>query len=395
MTSSLESWLVEDLQHEADQVHEPPGLAERVVARGHVVRRRRSLVAGAVAVVGVLVVAGALLSNGPTESAPPATHTPSAPPAETLSPALRLLPQGEPPGVDYVAGTTAHLGGHEVRLPADWVVNDLVDVGRRWIMIVQTPGQRLVVNVSDTGALGILDRNDPLGLAVDPTGRYVAWGSAQQVTEVKENLTVYDVTTNAVIARHPLIQPVRVQGWAKEGVIGSYRMSPGGSPIVWDPVADTVTTVWGGDDAGPTFVAYTNHSSHGGPRWVLSTPNGDCGVAIARPREQAAVPGCTYSVGSPATFFDGGRLLAATSDNSASERPAIRVFDRKLRATGTAYALPRGLVPLQIVAVGTRLLVVVADSSDGSSHVLACAVAGPCNRAVDVGRAEAIVLAHR
>jgi hypothetical protein len=177
---------------------------------------------------------------------------------------------------------------------------------------------------------------------------------------------------------------VQVQGWAKEGVIASYRLAPGGSPVVWDPVTDKVTTVWGGKDAGPTFVAYT---LHGGPRWILYDGADGCWVTIKHPGETAPRR-CSQSVEAPAAFSDDGQVLAAA--NSAEGE--IRLLDRKLTDTGPSYPVP-GLLPQQIVPTPERLLVVVADVSDGSSHVLGCGGQGPCQRDVDGGPGETIVLA--
>ena len=55
MTSSLESRLADELRHEAERVGDLPGLAERVVARAHVVRRRRAFTAAALSGVAVVV----------------------------------------------------------------------------------------------------------------------------------------------------------------------------------------------------------------------------------------------------------------------------------------------------------------------------------------------------
>jgi hypothetical protein len=392
MTSSLESQLAQELHHEADQVQARSDLAERVISRGRAVRRRRMLVTGAVGVAAIVTIAvSAALGSGPTESAPPAGPTRSATPSPTvsLSAAMRQYPKGAPPAVDYVVGTTGHLGGRTVALPDEWVVDDLLKVGDRWIMIVEAPGIRMVVETTgQQDDFLVLDRHDPKGLAVDPTGRYLAWGSQNQLVSADETLTEYDLITGKVVAQRTVNQPVQVQGWAKEGVIASYRLAPGGSPIVWNPVADTLTTVWGGDGAGPTFLAYTRKDA---PRWALSDGRDGCGVAIAHPGQAAAVPDCEHPVESPAAFLDDGRSLAAGSDG-----PAVRIFDRKLADTGVAYPLPRDMPLLQIVPVGTRLLVVVADSSDGSSHVLGCGGTGTgsCDRAVDSGPHESVVLAQ-
>jgi hypothetical protein len=390
MTSSLEAQLAQELHDEAEEVHERSDLAERVISRGRAVRRRRMLATGAVGVAAILTIAiSSALGGGPAESAPPAAPSRSASPSPTtsLSAAMRQFPKGSPPEVDYVVGTTAHLGGRTVALPDDWVVEALVKVDDRWIMIVEAPGIRMVVETTDQqDDWRVIDRHDPKGLAVDPTGRYLAWGSQNQLVSADEHLTEYDLTTGQVVAQRTVNQPVQVQGWAKEGVIASYRLSPGGSPIVWNPQADTITTVWGGDDAGPTFLAYTRKNA---PRWALSDGNGGCGVMIARPGQSAAIPHCSHPVEAPAAFSADGKLLAANSDG-----PAVRVFDRKLADTGVAYPMPSDLPVMQIVPDGARLLVVVADSSDGSSHVLSCAGAGLCDRAVDSKPHQSVVLAQ-
>ena len=102
MTSSLESRLADELRHEAERVGELPGLAERVVARAHVVRRRRGLTAAGVSAAAVVVLFVAFVGGGipHTSTLPPAHKTPQPSEPVYLAESLQRLPQGGPPDVD-------------------------------------------------------------------------------------------------------------------------------------------------------------------------------------------------------------------------------------------------------------------------------------------------------
>jgi hypothetical protein len=382
MTSSLESRLAEELRHEAAQVGVVPGLAERVVARAHVVRRRRGLTAAAVT--GAVVVALVAFVGGGvphTSTSPPAHKTPHLSASATLSESLRQLAEGDRPDVDYVVGSEAHVGGSIRTLPSDWVVSSLLRAGARWGLVAQTASGGVVATMSTDGDLIVIDRNDAIGLAVDPTGRFLAWGSEHQDASAQEQLTEYDLTENQVVARHEIDQPAEVVGWAKEGVIASYRVDPGGSPVVWDPHADTLTKVWGGSGSGPTFVAYSP-TSH---KWVLNDEG--CGVVLKRIGTTAPAEHCAEGIWTPAAFAQDELLVVASADT-------LRVLDSRLTDTGDGHPIPAGTVPMQIVpSGGYRRFVVVNDTVDGSSHVLGCNGNGPCVRALDAAPGEQVVLA--
>ena len=396
MTSSLESRLADELRHEAERVGELPGLAERVVARAHVVRRRRALTAAAVSGLAVVVLFVAFVGGGlsNTSTLPPAHKTPHPSASATLSESLRQLPQGTPPDVDYIVGRQAHLGGSTHMLPSGWIVQRLLRAGDRWVVTAQVgdpEGREAVATVTKQGDVVVLGYAGA-GLAVDPSGRYIAWGSASSDASPTYRLTEYDVTTNSVVAGRTLGQPARVVGWAKEGVIALNNAGSGGSPVVWDPQADTLTKVWGGSGAGPTFVAYSR-SHH---LWVLLDQKSGCGVVLSRVGGTVAAKGCTNRLKDPytltplASFFADDHLLAVASVSMHS----VRIFDAQLADTGDAHPIPAGTVALQIVpTTGVHLLVLVMGISDRSPHVLGCVGYGPCERLLDGSLGEQVVLA--
>jgi hypothetical protein len=113
-----------------------------------------------------------------------------------------------------------------------------------------------------------------------------------------------------------------------------------------------------------------------------------CAVVLSRLGDTAPGKHCTDGLTYPATFFAQDQLLAVTSGDF------VRVLDRQLAETGEAHQMPAGTEPIQIVATtGVHLLVVVADKSDGSSHVLGCEGNGQCERNLDSPRGEDVVLA--
>ena len=394
MTSSLESRLADELRHEAERVGELPGLAERVVARAHVVRRRRALTAAAVSGLAVVVLFVAFVGGGlsNTSTLPPAHKTPHPSASATLSESLRQLPQGTPPDVDYIVGRQAHLGGSTHMLPSGWIVQRLLRAGDRWVVTAQVgdpEGREAVATVTKQGDVVVLGYAGA-GLAVDPSGRYIAWGSASSDASPTYRLTEYDVTTNSVVAGRTLGQPARVVGWAKEGVIALNNAGSGGSPVVWDPQADTLTKVWGGPGAGPVFVAYSR-SLH---LWLLVDQQSGCGVVLSRLGATAPDKHCTDRLtlldgaAPSAAFFADDQLLAVTSEHS------VRILDTRLVDTGDAHPIPAGTFAEQIVPIGgARLLVVVRDGFDNSMHVLGCNGNGPCERSLDGGPDQSVVLA--
>jgi hypothetical protein len=394
MTSPLESRLADELRHEAERVGELPGLAERVVARAHVVRRRRALTAAAVSGLAVVVLFVAFVGGGlpHTSTLPPAHKTPQPGEPVYLAESLQRLPLGGPPDVDYVAGRTAHLDGGTTTLPREWSVASLVRAGDRWVVIAKLhdTGDSLVATLTKQGHVVVLDRGVFGGLAVDPSGRYVAWGSGSSDDAPSYRLTEYDLATNSVVAHRTVAQGASVEGWAKEGVIASFLTTTGGTAVVWDPQADTLTKVWGGPGAGPVFVAYSR-SLH---LWLLVDQQSGCGVVLSRLGATAPDKHCTDRLtlldgaAPSAAFFADDQLLAVTSEHS------VRILDTRLVDTGDAHPIPAGTFAEQIVPIGgARLLVVVRDGFDNSMHVLGCNGNGPCERSLDGGPDQSVVLA--
>jgi hypothetical protein len=251
--------------------------------------------------------------------------------------------------------------------------------------------QEVVATLTEQGDVAVLDRGGVRGLAVDPSGRYVAWGSESSGAPSKHQLTEYDLTTGAVVAHRALAQPASVVGWAREGVIASYLVDPGGSPVVWDPQADTLTKVWGGSDGGPTFVAYSS-ARH---LWLLFDWVKGCAVVLPRVGGTAPSKHCTDrlmrdGLNDPVAFFAEGQLLAVASASTH----LVRIFDAQLADTGDGHPVPAGTVALQIVpTTGVHLLLNVLDISSRSSHVLGCVGNGPCERSLDTAPGNQVVLA--
>jgi hypothetical protein len=173
-------------------------------------------------------------------------------------------------------------------------------------------------------------------------------------------------------------------------VIASLQSTTGSTPVVWDPQSDTLTNVWGGSGAGPAFVAYSR--SH--DLWVLADPRSGCGVVLERVGEATPAQHCTRltlqaGLTPSAASFAEDQFLAVSSEHS------VRILDPQLADTGDEHPIPAGEFAVQIVPIGgARLLVVVTDSLDASSHVLGCTGNGPCESALDSGPAEQVVLAR-
>jgi hypothetical protein len=126
---------------------------------------------------------------------------------------------------------------------------------------------------------------------------------------------------------------------------------------------------------------------------VLADHKSGCGVVLARVGDTAAAKHCTRL-----TFQDGGMPTAAffAEDQflAVSSEHVVRILDPRLADTGDGHPIPAGEFAVQIVPIGgARLLVVVTDNLDQSSHVLGCIGNGLCERALDSGPAEQVVLA--
>lgn len=91
----------------------------------------------------------------------------------------------------------------------------LVPAGDRWVVLAQIGSEGAVATLTKRGRVAVLDRGAFGRLAVDPSGRYVAWGSGSSDASPKYGLTEYDLATDSVVARRTVAQPASVEGWAE------------------------------------------------------------------------------------------------------------------------------------------------------------------------------------
>ncbi len=394
----LEQRLADELRDEAANVREKPGLAGNVI-RAARRRRQRQVAVSAGIMAAAAVAVGVIVSGGTRPSAgPPADHPTPAPTNSRSGPALpdplRSLPPDGPVLVDWALGNVLHRGSGQITLPDGWRVTRLTSAGDGRVVEAMTRGGRVVALVSPDGTVTELSKDAPSGVAVDPTGTLVAWGSAHDVAS-SERVTVVRLRTRKVVRTVDTDQPTMVQAWVPgQGPIFSRAADPhdastsvGGAPVVLDLATGRLRPAWaGGAGQGePRFMAYSSATR------TMAVSMDGC-LAYAGPAAPSRGGSECLLTASPAAFadspLDGERLAVTTGDR------LLVLLDGTIEDENP---VPAGTVPVQQVwEHGASRLVVVADGGTGgaapATHVLRCVGSGLCARAYDSAPGETVVL---
>jgi hypothetical protein len=201
--------LQEMLSSRADSAEPPAFDPGAIVAHGdRLVRRRRSLVAGGVALLVAAVVGATAVLTGPAQEDPlPAddpVHVPEWPPG---TPGTRPLAYGQ--------GQVLHLGRQEVDTGLDFIALDVTDEGAAlltldggiWFTdgttvdrIGTTLGVGRIMNDGWTWQVG----RPPESVASGSAGSLLAWLEFPTPRVDQPELVVYDTDRRAVVARQPI-----------------------------------------------------------------------------------------------------------------------------------------------------------------------------------------------
>ena len=134
------------------------------------------------------------------------------------------------------------------------------------VVLVQSRGSTVLEQLRPDGSRLVLEAfHDesrlPHGLAVDPTGRYAAYGTSSGTATGPAGLVVRDLRTGEVVVSRSTRLPYGVRDWVTSGVVLTVALDPGGPPYRWVP---------GPGRPVPVTLA--------GPRTRWAVPPGRCAV---------------------------------------------------------------------------------------------------------------------
>jgi hypothetical protein len=286
------------------------------------------------------------------------------------------LPTGAPLSADAAAGRYIVVGGRTRDLGdgARVVTMDRAAAGP--VLLVQEPDAVSLEQLRPGGARLVLDqfseeRRLPQGIAVDPAGRFVAYGLAS-VVPGSNSLVVRDLRTGAATVRLRTREPFMVSDWTRAGVVLEVAKDPGGPPYLWQPSPDRPRRLVGfaRGSSGPFLLA----SAPGRAAWVVTRPEPGCVDVVV------GVPGvirrgeCEVSLSDPAAWSTGGDLVAARGNDGG-----LRLFDVR---NITVTRLRSGRAEVRQVAWSPEhtVLAAVTDRTGEHHAVLRCYLGGECER---------------
>ena len=301
----------------------------------------------------------------PYSSAYPASAAPTPVPRPWAG-----LPVRVGPHVDFAAGDRVVAAGRNYRLdPGDLVLAmDRGAVGP--VVLVQSRGSTVLEQLRPDGSRLVLEAfHDesrlPHGLAVDPTGRYAAYGTSSGTATGPSGLVVRDLRTGEVVVSRSTRLPYGVRDWVTSGVVLTVALDPGGPPYRWVPGPGRPVPVTSPDRAhgGPFLLAAAPYGSS----WTV-TGDGCTGLVDdlgAAPVRQF----CRKQLGEPAAWSpDGDRIVARGAS------PVLEVLDLRTGRT-TRLGTPGRVFVSQVVWGGPdRVLVAVRTLAGGLGRVLSCRV---------------------
>ena len=308
----------------------------------------------------------------PVVVVPPATSRPR----RTLP--WSRLPTGAPLSVDLASGPVVVVDGQarDLGTPSRVVSMDSSRGGP--VLLVQATGAVSLEQLRPDGARLVLDdfagdRRLPRGVAVDPTGRFVAYG-VTAVVPGNNGIVVRDLRTGAATVRLRTREPFAVSDWTPAGVVLDVAADPGGPPYLWTPGPTRPRHIvpFAHGSGGPVLLA----SSPSSPRWLMTRPELGCTDLVVGVSRRPARSFCSVALSGPVAWSPHGDLVAGVGRDGSLL--VLDVADGTTRPLGT----PRRAVPGQVAWSGPRtILAVVTDRSAAHGAVLRCRVGGSCERA--------------
>ena len=323
---------------------------------------------------------------GPYVSAYPA----SAAPTPVPRPWAGLAPDRRTE-VDFAVDRTVHAGGRTYRLGKGERALTLDRAVRGPVVLVQSRGSTVLEQLRPDGSRLVLDTftdesRHPQGVAVDPSGRRVAYALAAALPTGPFGLMVRDLSTGVVLADLRTSRTFGVRDWTASGVVLTVARDPGGPPYRWLPGAGPPEriTPFAPDHMGPYLLAASPVRSE----WTVTAAS--CtGLVRAAGRVPVRLT-CREPLGAPAAWSPSGARIAARGS-----RPVVLVLD-----LGTGRTMQLGVPPrVFIEQIAWRgddtVLVAVHTLAGDEGAVLRCRVGGDCRRLAlgAAGRSADLVLA--
>lgn len=302
---------------------------------------------------------------GPYTSAYPASAAPTPVPRPWAG-----LPVRSGPLVDFAVGDQVVAAGRDYRLdPGDLVLAmERGAVGP--VVLLQSRGSTVLEQLRPDGSRLVLEAfHDesrlPRGLAVDPSGRYAAYGTSSGTAAGPSGLVVRDLRTGDVVVSRSTRLPYAVRDWVSSGVVLTVALDPGGPPYRWVP------------GSGQPVLVTPPDRAHGGPFLLAAAPYGSswtvtedgCTGLVADLGAAPVRRFCRTQLGEPAAWSpDGDRVVARGA------RPVLEVLDLRTGRT-TRLGTPGRVFVSQVVWGGPdRVLVAVRTLAGGRGRVLRCRV---------------------
>lgn len=349
---------------------------------------------GAVAVLlAVALVGYALTQHLSAPANPPAAAqrrtaqpTPTSTPTDAVNPPATVvlrprpapwasLPVGRRLDVDLAAGRVVRSGVRTTRLEPGARVITMNEAAAGPVLLVQSRGNTLLEQLRRDGDRVLLDAfpdesRHPQGVAVDPTGRLVAYALTAKPAEGPFGLVVRDLAAGVTVASRRTRMPFAVRDWTPGGVVLEVALDPGGPPYAWRPGAGPPVRVTPfGDEGGPFLLA----ASPVRAQWAVTEH--DCTEMVSRLGQPPGRQLCPAPLTPPAAWAPAGARIVATRGH------AVEVLDVRTGAL-VRLAVPNRVYVSQLVwERDDTVLVAVRTLTSLRSAVLRCVVGRGCRRA--------------
>jgi hypothetical protein len=286
------------------------------------------------------------------------------------------LPTGAPLSAAAAAGRYVVVGGRTRDLGDGSHVLTMDRAAGGPVLLVQGPDTVSLEQLRPGGVRLLLDefpgeRRLPQGVAVDPTGRFVAYGLAS-VVPGGNSLVVRDLQTGAATVRLRTHEPFMVGDWTGAGVVLEVAKDPGGPPYLWQPSPDRPRRLLPSahDLNGPFLVA----SAPGRAAWLVNRPEAGCADVVVGVPSIIARSTCGIPLSVPAAWSPGGGLVASRGDDGRLRLLDVRHLTMTLLQTGPAEVR-------QVVWSPEHTVLAAVTDRAGTHHaVLRCYLGGECER---------------